>query len=1331
MGEEVLELNEEEGGRGGRKPSPESSAGFLSRLFLVWVFGIVRQGWKKPLEEEDLWELGPRESAQPTSDEFQATMGAIRVEDEVRSAGGKGEGAKEPSRPAFVRAIFRMNRSAVLLSGAIKVVDIAFGQIQPVFVNLLLTWFSNPNASTGRGYLLATLLFLAPLLKSVLENQYFLLTQRTGLRIRATVQSAIYRKSLNMSPSARAGSSVGQIVNLMQLDAQRLADFSQVSHVTWAAPVQLVVSVALLLVYIGPAGAIGLLVTLLSFPLQGKLVRAQASYRKKNITITDERVKLTNEVLQGIKAVKFYAWEEPFAQLVEEIRGRELATIRMSIIVRSAFMMVLMGLPTIVAVVTFAFYSAVFNHALEPAPVFTALTLLNNLRIPIMMFPMVISSLIDARVSVRRIEHFLGLEETEERDLQDSAQAEISIQNGTFSWDSVPATLPDDGKREKVSPFKKLRNRFSRQKPEAEKDVKATIPHASSVVLNDIHLQVPAGKMTIVIGKVGSGKSSLVHAIIGEMKRLEGTVNLKGRVAYVPQSAWIFNGSLRENILFGEEFDEERYRTALRVSCLEEDLEVLPAKDMTAIGEKGINLSGGQKQRVSIARAVYANADIYLFDDPLSALDAHVGQTVFDACLSKKGYLANRTRLLVTNQLQFVPQGHHIVLLDKGRIFCQGSYKDLLETSDVFKQLMVESNTQAVESQPTMNSEADKDPKVEEPHQKAKIGGRGDEMMTVEERATGNISFKAYFNYARASGGIFVFSLMLLLFFVTVALSFLSTWWLSYWSQQTTVEGSTKPLVFFLGIYCALGIGYAILTFIRSAAYLLLALKASRALHSSVLMSVLRAPLSFFDTTPIGRMLSRFSRDVTAVDMLVPQAFQQMLNTVTNLVGSYIFISIITPIFIAAAVPIGFGYFILQRIFNRTNLEVKRLDSNSKSPIYAHFSETLGGLSSIRAYAKTENFKRDNMEKIDMNHRAYYVQLATNRWFALYLESLGSVLVLAASFLAVAGRGRLFAGNVGLSITFALQVTSFLGFAVRSITELESQMNSVERLVYYRDQLPQEASAEIFENKPPQAWPQTGEISFEGLQVRYRENLPLVLKGIDLQIPGGTKVGVVGRTGSGKSTLMVALLRLVEAAGGKVFVDGLDLGNLGLNDVRSKMTIIPQDPVIFSGTIRLNLDPFQEHADEDIWEALRKSNLHSFVSQMEGGLDAIVAEFGQNLSAGQRQLLCLARALLRKPKVLIMDEATSSVDHETDQLIQATVRQEFAECTILTIAHRLWTIADYDKVIVLDDGNLVEFDSPARLLENPGGRLSFLVDSLGPTGAENFRRIVTSRVEKV
>mmetsp|Transcript_1805 Transcript_1805/g.6775 ORF Transcript_1805/g.6775 Transcript_1805/m.6775 type:complete len:1016 (-) Transcript_1805:163-3210(-) len=1008
----------------------------------------------------------------------------------------------------------------------------------------------------------------------------------------------------------------------MQLDAEAVGRFALSLNALWSAPLQLIISVVLLYLFIGPSSLIGLAATLFTIPIQSWVVRRVFILRKRTLKITDERVKLSNEILQGIKAVKFYAWEKPFRGKVGDIRNREVAILQSTIVFRALFVVVISALPTLISVVTFAFYTGVFKNELDVSSVFTAILLLSGLRGPLLSLPFAVTAVVEAKVSVKRIERFLGFENTATISKRDASceVGEIKVENGSFEWGDPPPPLPSrralqqekgakrgilsrvfkrGNKNEAVNTGGKEKNppedsagKAAEAAAEPAAEPAAKDAEESRFALMNVDIDIPPGQLTAIVGPVGAGKTSLLNAILGEMKAVDGCVKRNGTVAYVPQTAWIYNGTLRDNVLFGQALEAEKYEMVVEASQLGEDLSVLPNGHETLIGEKGINLSGGQKQRVSIARTVYSDVDIYVFDDPLSALDARVGKNVFDQCMSRNGLLRNKTRLLVTNQLQFLPYTDNIIVLSEGRVQSQGTFKELIEKDAAFQAMLSGTVTTshddelALEQLPEAELKSFAQTDANLTRGKSTLVSKGT-LMSLEERKTGGVKGTLYMKYARLCGGLVLFTGALLISVVAAGVQVLPNWWLSYWAQQEALFPGETSTAAFLGVYFALGISYVLLVFFRSLSFIWLALVAARKLHENILKSVLSAPMSFFDVTPIGRILSRFSRDVAAADQQVPQAFLMMLGSFLNLVAAYVMIAIITPLFMAIAIPITILYFLLQRFYNRTNIELKRLDSISKSPIYNHFAETLGGLTTIRAFEREDQFIAANVNHIDTNIRFFFAQTVTSRWFSLYLELLGSVLVLAAAIFGVMAKDSVFSGLVGLSLNSALQVTAFLGFSIRSITELESQMNAVERLIYYCEELPSEAQPINEDYRPPPEWPSKGKIHAENLRMRYRPGLEPALTGVSMDIKPSERIGVVGRTGAGKSSLAVALLRLVEPYEGTLEIDDVDALKLGLEDLRSKITIIPQDPVIFSGTLRFNLDPFDAHTDQELWEVCR------------------------------------------------------------------------------------------------------------------------------------------------
>jgi len=1126
-----------------------------------------------------------------------------------------------------------------------------------------------------------------------------------------------------------------------------------------------------------------------------------------------------NEVLTGIKVLKLYAWERPFGKIVTELRKEELDQLKKVAYLRAVATFSWTIAPFFVSLATFVAYTTSGND-LTPEKAFVALSLFNLLRFPLLMLPMLINSVVQAQVSMSRVVRFLTLEEVNPDNVErlppplpgaaSSQRAPaIEITSGIFAWEITGFT--------------------------------------TNPVLSSINLKVPHGSLTAIVGRVGCGKSSLISSMLGNMEKMQGRVRVCNSIAYVPQQAWIQNATLRDNILFNKPFDHRRYQQVLKACALTADLKILPDSDLTEIGEKGINLSGGQKQRVSLARAVYSDASLYLFDDPLSAVDAHVGKHIFDKVMGPKGMLAGKCRILVTHGIQYLPQCDQVVSMERpdppkslggngagaeaqgpGVIAEVGSYDSLIAAGGHFAGFIAEYATKEQEENPeTKEKEAEakaeaarspsrsasragsKDDEEDDivlhssktaatPMKKSKhslnapstdekaplLANKGD-LTSKEGLNTGAVLRKIYKKYLKALGHSMV-GLLCLMYLLAYAAQIGTNKWLAIWSEDYELENFTnasqvfgpseqgagalqqagvgsfisthhathvgcseldldglcmasgrgldqiydqdadslaynsfhglvgnasngtagrsgsmpaEKLAMYLGVYGALGVGYSGGMLVAGIALALAGIRASEKLHSGMLDRIMHVPMAFFDTTPLGRIVNRFSQDVYTIDEMIPRTLSSLISCIGQVISTVLVIAMTTPLFLLAIFPLGALYYFVQRYYIATSRQLKRIESVTRSPIYAHFSETLSGVATIRAYNKQALFTIENENKVDYNLQAYYPSVAANRWLAMRLEFLGNCAILFAAIFAVnEARNNILAGDVGLSLTYAMSVTQTLNWMVRMATELETNIVAVERVDEYTKVKTERAA--ILLPQPPAKWPQRGHIKMENLGVRYREGLDLVLKGISCTIEGGEKIGVVGRTGAGKSSLMLALFNLVEPATGRIVIDGEDLVKMGLDDLRSRITIMPQDAVLFAGTIRSNIDPFGKYSEQVLWNALETAHLKATIQSLEGGMDAKIQEGGENFSVGQRQLVCLARAVLRKTQVLVLDEATAACDHETDALIQKTIRTEFKDCTVLTIAHRLNTIMDSTRIMVLDKGEIAEFDSPAVLCAN-------------------------------
>uniref|UniRef100_A0A182X349 ABC-type glutathione-S-conjugate transporter n=1 Tax=Anopheles quadriannulatus TaxID=34691 RepID=A0A182X349_ANOQN len=1498
------------------KDCPELAASFPSRIFFAWFDRLAWVGFRKPLEVDDLWKMKPEDSSKEVSPAFlhhwnetlEKTYQSRETSNDVtfkklgNSARVDFRTTKAKNIASILPALIKTFGGTFLLGSFLKLGQDLLTFASPQILKLIIG-FVGGEEPMWKGLMYAITLFVVAGTQTLLLGQYFNRMFFVGLRIRTALISAIYRKALIISNSARKGSTVGEIVNLMAVDAQRFMDLTTYINMIWSAPLQIGLALYFLWQILGPSVLAGLAVMIILIPVNGVIANMIKTLQIKQMKNKDERVKLMNEVLSGIKVLKLYAWEPSFEQQILKIRDKEVKVLKSA-----------------------AYLNAGTSFIWSCAPFLTS-------------------------VSVNRINTFLNQEELDPDNVQhdEKESSPLLIENGVFSWGGEETTL------------------------------------------KNINVRVEKNQIVAVVGTVGSGKSSLLSAFLGEMDKISGRVNTLGRIAYVSQQAWIQNATLKDNILFGKPMDQRRYARVIEACALKPDIEMLPGGDMTEIGEKGINLSGGQKQRVSLARAVYNDADVYFLDDPLSAVDSHVGKHIFEQVIGPSGLLAKKTRVLVTHGITYLPNTDKIFVLREGEISESGTYQELMDKKGAFAEFLIQhlqevseeeedldeikqqlensvggeellnqlkrSNSKRSRSESTsetgsvkdisrQNSTTDSNTSLRRRTSEKAPEVAKTKLIETEKSETGSVKWEVYKHYLKSIGlTLSVATVILNMIFQGFSIG--SNLWLSRWSTDDTAGNDTSRRDMYLGVYGAFGAGQVLANFVATLTFALGSLYAAKTMHELLLRYVLHWPMSLFDTTPLGRVLNRFSKDVDTVDNTLPQLIRSFLaqffakvqvmasfacslsfalgalaaaremhvlllryvlhwpmelfdttplgrvlnrfskdvdvldntlpqvlrsclmmlfvtllrrvlhapltsffditpvgrvlnrfskdidttdsdlpatlrawilslylsvltlvmgsiqatlilhrrllegilrsgmtffdttprgriiarfsNDINTLdyslpmniknfiptvlrlgtwraakhlhatllqavlrlpiaffditptgrilgrfskdvdildntlpitvVATLVVISISTPIFAAVIVPIGILYYAVQRFYVATSRQLKRLESVSRSPIYSHFGETIQGVQTIRAYSVQDRFILESDEKVDGNQLCYCPSIIANRWLAVRLEMVGNLIILFAALFAVLGRETMNAGLVGLSVSYALQITQTLNWLVRMTSDVETNIVAVERIKEYGE-TKQEAAWELPNSTLPRDWPEQGMVEFRDFQVRYREGLELVLRGISFTVNGGEKVGIVGRTGAGKSSLTLALFRIIESAGGSIVIDGQDISQLGLHALRSRLTIIPQDPVLFSGTLRINLDPFNAQSDDDIWKALEHAHLKTFVKGLTAGINHEVTEGGENLSVGQRQLICLARALLRKTKVLILDEATAAVDLETDDLIQRTIRTEFKDCTVLTIAHRLNTIMDSDKVIVLDKGQIVEFAPPAELLQS-------------------------------
>ncbi|KAJ3103612.1 Multidrug resistance-associated protein 4 [Phlyctochytrium bullatum] len=1294
--------------------------------------------------------------------------------------------------PQLWRAVFKVFGLPYLWPGLSCLAETCVKIGQAVLLGYLLRWFQNPLANPNEGYYYALGMSLTVVAHALLHHFEFFAAMRVGMQLRTAFIATIYRKCLALSISHT--SSTGLIVNLVSNDVQRFEDAAPFSHFFWLGPLEVLLITYFMWLEISWAAFAAVLALLALIPIQGSFARQFGRLRKSTVGYRDERIKSISDCLAGIMVVKLYAWEAPFRESIDDLRNKELGVVRKASRLRAMNEAFYFASPVVIEIFAFLTYW-LMGGELTAAKVFTCIVYLASIQLsmtnfyPVSPFPYhsskkpnpnpinfcnlqkALQFVSESRVSLSRIQAFLSLPEMAVKanfgpdapifKEVDDASVEIAIRNGSFAWGPEGVARP---------------------------------------TLTGVDLTVKKGELIVVVGPVGAGKSSLLQALLGEMESLPDTrVGIRTqRIAYCTQTPFIFSGTIEENILFGQPLSEPRLRDVIRASAMESDMALFPKGRHTVIGERGITLSGGQRARLALARALYSDADVYLLDDPLAAVDAAVGKYLFEVCIN--GFLAGKTRVLVTHQLQFAKRcgaaaeaagvEGRVVVLENGRVMATGSFeevvmayespfavsmRDIKENLDVVADsevelspvtpweakareagFRVEDEEDAPPSEPSSGTaEVEEELRDEKRVLRATVGmekGDGKEKdeevapAAIEDSATpvktggdgtgiskelaaqGHIPLRTYTTFFLAGAPATLLSVLIVLLVLGEVVMVMCNWYLARWSAQSKDNQRWPGHV---GIFTGLALGTLLISVVRAIMFFDITLNATELIFKKMLGSVLRAPMSFFRDNPHGRMLN---------DEMLPLTAFDFIQCLLMIVGTFGIAIAVIP-WVCLSIPlITFVFLYLRRIYINTSRQIKRDEAITRSPIYSMISTTLEGLSTIRAFGKEDGFLDNFIGSQNENSRIYFCFLSSARWLGFRLDILSASFLVMVAFLAVGLQNRgtgLSSGTVGLLLSYALQLMGLLQWAVRQSTEVENLMVSVERMLEYTS-LPSEAPAET-DVKLPKQWPSAGDIKIDGMAMTYTGQTRPALRDVNIQIPGGTKVGVVGRTGAGKSSLIQALFRLEEPTpANSIVIDGVPTTSLGLADLRGRISIIPQEPFCFKGTLRFNLDPFGKHTDADLWRALASVELKETVEQLPDKLDSLVAENGSNWSVGERQLVCLARAILRDSKLIVMDEATSAVDMRTDALVQRAIRAEgglFAEATVLTIAHRLQTIIDFDRVMVLSAGAVVEYGSPLDLLNkdlsDPGAWFCHMVSELGPDVLAAFREQLSKKALEV
>ncbi|KAK7205781.1 P-loop containing nucleoside triphosphate hydrolase protein [Myxozyma melibiosi] len=1328
--------------------SPEPFTPLISVFSMAWVLPILLKSRHKELTYDDLYDL-PDSSRSLTVSRMFHTFNRGKT-------------------TSFRRSLLSFRFTQFIIYSTIATISGAMSFGPTILLKFIVGYIEDPSRTPrNMAWFYVFLLLFNSLVTSCLDTVALWGLRKISIELRALLITEIYSKALQRHVSAAepekssnpnegdkdAGAeddstqpaessteqqentdepapkpkfSTGMVMNLMSTDALKVCDTVSRFGMIIKILVLFFVAFGLLFQLLGKSAIAGVVAFAVSVPLNAKLANAFAGYEERLMEISDRRVTKTNEVLQNIKIIKYFAWENMFLSQIFKLRAEELLQLSRLKALTALGNFSWFGSPLLISGSLLASYTLISGHELTASVAFGTISLVNVLKMPLAQFSDTLPTIMSAKVSFNRIAEFMDDTHTTEKYAQLSKprgenSPYIGFENASFTW----------GTEASSKKFKLL----------------------------NLSVDFPVGKLSVIIGPTGSGKTSLLLSLLGEMKLLKGSVYLPGittsgkpaidsatgyteSVAYCAQQAWILNDTIRNNILFGRPMDEDRYRRVIYACALARDLEILEHGDLTEVGEKGISLSGGQKQRISLARAVYSSAKHLLLDDCLSAIDAHSALWVYNKCLTGP-LMKGRTCILVSHNVSLVvPGADFVVSVGDGQIKFAGSpvqalQQNLFADDEALRRNITGENQSSFSSSNPLGTaageDADDDAESEELElYKIQVKHESQAPGNEESQETGAIKWRSYTSYLNYIGGLWFLVAIIAGYAVQQGLTVSKDSWVGRWSEAAQADEAVKDVsshgtAYYFSIYVLISIVYVIFTYVLELFGLLGGIRGSRRIFTDLVESIIHATPRFFDTTPVGRLLNRFGKDIYVVDQeLFGVLFGTMLNF-AEIVTIFAVVMMILPQFGVVAMVIIVAMYQISVIYTKTSLQLRRMLSVSMSPIFQHFGETIGGLSTIRAYGHEARFAFQNMSTLDRSLRPFTLVWASNRWMTFTCQSIGNVVSILTGFFLIWRSDFIDPGFAGLCFTYAITFSENMSMFVLMWTMKDMNMNSIERLVEYTD-VAQEAPAHIESSRPPIGWPHEGSVEVTNLSLRYAPNLPRVIENMTFEVKPGWNVGIVGRTGAGKSTIATAFFRFLEADEGKIVIDGIDISTIGLHDLREALAIIPQDPTLFSGTVRSNLDPFDQYSDSALFEALRRVHLIDSSSDRTASssatteetqfniftdLDSPISESGSNLSQGQRQLMCLARSLLKSPQIIFLDEATASIDYATDALLQKTIREEFRKSTIMTIAHRLRSIIDYDRILVLDAGKIVEFATPFELIAKEGGVFRGMCESSG------------------
>lgn len=1380
----------------GAAPSPEKTTSLLNLMTYDWLTAMVIKAYRSGLQINDVWSLSEEDYA------FNIVQGFEKMQSSYK----------------FMGRLFKYFKTLLLVQAFWTCLDSFLVFAPSILLKKILEYVDDQQSNPkSLAWLFVFLLLFFKLASSSVSGRSLFLGRKLCIRLKAIIIGEVYAKALRRKvtleqvakssddgaeddknslaevtteavsssdsnesteadqkkPAETSSADLGSIINLMAVDAFKVSEISGYLHYFVSAILMIFIAISLLYKLLGWSAFVGSFVIILLLPLNYKATELLGSYQREMLGVTDKRIQKLNEAFQNIRIIKFFAWEDKFAEEILKVRDEELYKLKIRCIIWSLSAILWFITPTLITLVSFYCYIIIDGNTLTAPIAFTSLSLFNLLRNPLEQIADMSSFVIQSKVSLDRVQKFLDEEDTTKYEQlshpRNASSPVIGFENASFGWS-----------KNSTADFK----------------------------LRDLNIDFKIGKLNVIIGPTGAGKTSLLLALLGEMELLDGQVHLPGTeprdelipdvetglseaVAYCSQAAWLLNDTIKNNIVFAAPFNQERYDAVVEACGLVRDFEILDSGDETEVGEKGITLSGGQKQRVSLARALYSSARHVLLDDCLSAVDSHTALWIYENCITGP-LMKNRTCILVSHNVALtVTEAEWVVVLDNGRVKSQGTPDLLLEKGDLGDDELVKASVMSRVASTANFSEMDTKKnlknaaaKIEAKLKKIVSEEAGEQellkdlkplskkkLIQEETSSTGNVKMSVYTGYGKEFGTPFIWTMFFTLMIACQFIYMYQSWWLKIWSAASesaagafaysivsfgyqplnsfhkflinfdwfkpiggesfrVMEAGTHSTLFYILVYSGIGVLYSMASSLRVLIVFFGGLVASKSIFEKMLYRVLRAKLRFFDSTPIGRVMNRFSKDIESVDQELAACAEGFLMCLVQCLGVIILICAITPAFVLFAFLVSFLYYLVGIFYLSASRELKRFDSVTRSPIHQHFTETLVGVPTIRAYGDERRFMLQNLHKIDGNNKPFFYLWVANRWLSWRIDFVGALVSFFAGVLVLLSVEKLDAGLAGLSLSYGIAFSDSALWVVRLYSNVEMNMNSVERLQEYMI-IDQEPPEYIPETEPASSWPDKGEIEVKDLSLRYAPDLPKVIDNVTFTVEPNSKVGIVGRTGAGKSTIITAFFRFLDPETGSIMIDGVDITKIGLKTLRQGITIIPQDPTLFTGTVRSNLDMFNQYSDNEMFVALKRVNLitpeeyeaiqSGTLSDNASGenknkfldLESGISEGGSNLSQGQRQLMCLARSLLKSPKVILLDEATASIDYLSDAKIQHTIRDEFSNSTILTIAHRLRSIIDYDKILVMDAGKVVEYEDPYSLIINKDSLFHSMCENSG------------------